>query len=167
MSSEFLVRSPRMSDAAIIAEFNCCLARESEGRELSPAVIAEGVQAVLEGRAESEYFLAQIDGRVIGQMMLTREWSDWRNGWFYWIQSVYVVPDFRRQGVFSRLYRETVARLEARPDTVGLRLYVEAHNAQAKRTYEKLGLLPTGYEVLEFPLRRVLPTIAPPTAGVE
>lgn len=167
MSSDFQVRSPRVTDAAVIAEFNSCLARESEGRELTPAVIAAGVEAVLAGRAECEYFLAEIHGRVIGQMMLTREWSDWRNGWFYWIQSVYVVPDCRRQGVFSRLYHETVARLEARPDTVGLRLYVEAHNSQAKKTYEKLGLLPTGYEVLEFPMRRVLPTISTPSRAAE
>lgn len=162
MPVELTVRPPTLADGAIIADFNCRLARESEGRELTPEVIAAGVLAVLEARAESEYFLAECDGRVIGQMMLTREWSDWRNGWFYWIQSVYVAADYRRQGVFTYLYREVVSRVEARADTVGLRLYVESHNREASKTYEKLGLLPTGYEVLELPLRRGLAPINSP-----
>ena len=163
MSTRFAVRNPTLADAAVIADFNCRLARESEGRELSPDIIAAGVLAVLNGHAESEYFLAEVDGRIVGQMMLTREWSDWRNGWFYWIQSVYVAADCRRQGIFTRLYHEAMTRVGARSETVGIRLYVEAHNERARKTYEKLGLLQTGYEVLELPLRRTLPTIVAPT----
>ncbi len=164
MSPELMIRSPTLADAAVIVDFNCRLALESEGRALIPETISTGVQAVLEGRAESEYFLAEMENRVIGQMMLTREWSDWRNGWFYWIQSVYVDPAYRRQGVFKRLYLDAVARVEARADTVGLRLYVETHNRDALKTYERLGMVPTGYEVLELPLRRKLPAIASPHA---
>ncbi len=156
------LRSANTNDADIIAEFNCRLAIESEGRALDPATIAAGVHAVLEGRGEAEYLIAESDGRVIGQLMLTREWSDWRNGWFYWIQSVFVVAEHRRRGVFSRLYQEAVARVEARSDSVGLRLYVEVHNAKALETYTRLGMRVTGYEVLEHPLRRELPAITPP-----
>lgn len=165
MTPVLRIRSPQLVDADVIADFNCRLAVESEGRALDAATIATGVRAVLDGRGEAEYFLAEWDGRVIGQLMLTREWSDWRNGWFYWIQSVYVIPEHRRQGVFTRLYQETVARVEARDDTVGLRLYVETHNQKAIETYVKLGMQPTGYEVLELPLRRALAPIKPPTGN--
>jgi ribosomal protein S18 acetylase RimI-like enzyme len=151
MTDILLVRAPTAADAAVIVDFNCRLALESEGRALTAEIIAAGVEAVLAGKAECEYFLAE-------------EWSDWRNGWFYWIQSVYIAPEYRRRGVFTRLYQETVARVEARPDTVGLRLYVETHNEQALKTYEKLGMTATGYSVLEHPLRRVLPAIASPNA---
>jgi len=161
MATALRIRPAMSDDADSIAEFNCRLAMESEGRSLEPATIAAGVRTVLEGRGEAEYLIAESDGCAIGQLMLTREWSDWRNGWFYWIQSVFVVPEQRRQGVFSRLYQEAVTRVEARTDTVGLRLYVEAHNQKAQETYLKLGMRVTGYEVLEHPLRRELPAIAP------
>ncbi len=156
------IRAAVLADAEIIAEFNCRLAMESEGRALEPAVIAAGVRVVLEGGGEAEYLLVENEGVVIAQLMLTREWSDWRNGWFYWIQSVFVAPEYRRQGVFSRLYQAAVARVESREDSVGLRLYVEAHNQKAQETYTKLGMRATGYEVLEHPLRRELPAIIPP-----
>ncbi len=157
-----LIRPAVLHDADVIADFNCRLAFESEGRTLDPATISAGVRAVLEGRGEAEYLLAEEEARVIGQMMLTREWSDWRNGWFYWIQSVYVIAERRRNGVFSRLYQAAVARVQARTDSVGLRLYVEVHNQKALETYTKLGMRPTGYEVLEHPLRRELSAIVPP-----
>lgn len=156
-----VIRPANEADAAVIADFNCRLAVESEGRALDPATIAAGVRTVLEGRGEAEYLIAEFDGRTVGQLMLTREWSDWRNGWFYWIQSVFVVPEQRRQGVFSRLYHAAVTQVEARADSVGLRLYVEVHNAKALETYTRLGMRPTGYEVLEHPLRRELPAIKP------
>lgn len=161
MMTMFQIRPAMRKDASTIADFNGRLAMESEGRALDPATIAAGVQVVLDGGGEAEYLVAEVDGQVIGQMMLTREWSDWRNGWFYWIQSVYVASDFRRQGVFSELYQAAVARVESRDDSVGLRLYVESHNQKAQDAYAKLGMLATGYEVLEHPLRRVLPAIIP------
>lgn len=162
MATPRLIRPARLADAEVVAEFNCHLARESEGRELDPAIIAAGVRAVLEGRGEAEYLLAETEGKVIGQLMLTREWSDWRNGWFYWIQSVYVIAMHRRQGVFTDLYQAAVKQVEARSDSVGLRLYLEAHNQSARDTYFKLGMQATGYEVLEHPLRRALPAMAIP-----
>jgi len=97
---EFAVRPANLSDADVIVDFNARLAQETEHLTLDPALLALGVQAVLADPAKGRYWLAQTDGRIIGQISLTYEWSDWRNGWFWWIQSVYVLAEYRRLGVF-------------------------------------------------------------------
>jgi GNAT superfamily N-acetyltransferase len=140
-------------DAAVIADFNARLARETEGRALDPTVLAEGVRQAIADPAKALYWLAELDGRVVGQLMLTLEWSDWRNGWFWWIQSVYVHPEWRGRGVFTRLYRRVEAEAAARADVCGLRLYMERDNARARRTYERLGLQGTHYHVFETEFR--------------
>lgn len=157
------IRLATPSDVDVIVDYNARLAMESEGRALETGRLAAGVRTVLEGRAEAFYLLAESGNRVVGQLMLTREWSDWRNGWFYWIQSVYVPLDARRQGVFRQLYQAAVDRLQGDPDSVGLRLYVESHNRHAIATYQALGMQAAGYEVLEHPWRNTLPPIQPPT----
>ena len=143
------IREAVASDAAQIAQYNALLAMESEGTRLEPDVAQRGAEAMFADRSRGRYWLAEADGKVVGQLMLTYEWSDWRNGMVWWIQSVYVHGDFRRRGVFSALYRhvETLARQE--PGVCGLRLYVERDNARAQRTYEALGMHTTNYLVMQ------------------
>ena len=143
------LRNALPQDAVVIAEFNARLALETEGRTLDPAVLAEGVRQAIADPAKALYWLAELEGRVVGQLMLTLEWSDWRNGWFWWVQSVYVHPDWRGRGVFTRLYRFVEEQASARPEVCGLRLYMENDNARARRTYERLGLKGTHYQVFE------------------
>ena len=143
------VRRGTPGDAAVVADYNQRLARETEGKTLDPAVIAAGVAAVLADPERGRYFVAEQDGRVVGQLMITTEWSDWRNGWIWWIQSVYVHPDARRQGVFRALYEHALASARAEPQVVGIRLYVEHDNHAAQETYLNLGMERTGYLVLE------------------
>jgi ribosomal protein S18 acetylase RimI-like enzyme len=151
--SPMQIRAALPDDAEAIAEFNRCLALETEDYVLDPLRLRDGVAAVLSGAGEAQYLVAEAEGRVIGQLMLTREWSDWRNGWFYWIQSVYVMPAHRGQGVFRALYAAAVALVQNQQNAVGLRLYVEQHNAAAQQTYERLGMRPTGYRVMEHAIR--------------
>jgi len=143
------IRRGQPADAPVVAEFNRLMARETENRDLDAATVGAGVRAVLADPSRGTYFLAERDGEVVAQLMVTGEWSDWRNGWLWWIQSVYVRHDARRQGVFRALY-EHVART-AREDSgvVGLRLYVERDNHAAQQTYLNLGMRMTSYEILE------------------
>lgn len=160
-SLKFDIRRAAPADAATVVEFNRRLAWETERLQLDPELLQRGVAAVLRGEAEALYFVAATDAGVVGQMMLTREWSDWRNGWFYWIQSVYVAPEFRQCGVFRGIYRHAVEFVTQQPDAVGLRLYVEEHNQVAQETYLRLGMRRAGYHVLEHPIRNV-PIAVPP-----
>ncbi len=147
------IRRAVPADAPIIVEFNCRLAEESEAKTLNPALIGPGVAAGLADPDKAVYFLACDDQRVLGQLMVTKEWSDWRNGWFWWVQSVYVRPEARRQGVFRALYHHVVDAARLDEKVIGLRLYVEGENRQAQETYRRLGMASTGYQVLEqYPL---------------
>ena len=142
------VRSATPADAAIIADFNIRMAMETEKIALDPKVIGPGVKAIFEDASKGSYFVAEIDGRVAGCLMITHEWSDWRNGDIWWIQSVYTHPDFRRRGVFSELYRHVQCEARA-AGAVGIRLYMEEDNSAAQATYERLGMHLTHYRVLE------------------
>lgn len=137
------------ADAAVIAEFNRRLAFESEDKPLDMAKLLPGVRAVLGDAARGVYFVAELDGEIVGQLLITTEWSDWRDGWFWWIQSVYVREDARRTGVFRLLYEHVAAQARARGDVIGLRLYVETENHRARQAYDRLGMSETGYLVLE------------------
>ena len=125
------------------------MAEETEGKQLDPEVVGRGVQAVLEQPARGRYLVALRDATVVGALMLTYEWSDWRCGDWWWIQSVYVTPPARRSGVFSALYRHVLAEAEARGDVCGLRLYVENDNTRAQQTYAALGMRDAAYRVME------------------
>jgi GNAT superfamily N-acetyltransferase len=120
---------------------------------LEPGCIQAGVATLLEDPAKGLYFVAETAGEVIGQLMITYEWSDWRNGNLWWLQSVYVRPEFRRAGVFRALFQhiKDVARAQG---AVGLRLYMHADNSRARRSYEQLGMTRTKYEVFELDLRQ-------------
>ena len=149
------VRLATPADAPIVVEFNYRLAQESEGKTLDRATLSAGVAAGLADAEKARYFVAEENGEIVGQVMLTMEWSDWRNGWIWWIQSVYVRADWRGKGVFRSLYEHVHRAAIADRNVVGLRLYVEQANTAAQQTYLRLGMERTGYFVLEkYPLRK-------------
>ena len=137
------------ADADVVAQFNVELARESENLILDPARVQAGVEALLRDPAKGTYFVAEADGAVLGQLLITHEWSDWRNGDFWWLQSVYVRPDARRRGVFQALFDHVLASAKRQGGVAGLRLYVEQNNDPALKTYRRLGLQETHYHVME------------------
>jgi ribosomal protein S18 acetylase RimI-like enzyme len=143
------IRQAGPADTPWIVEYNLRLATETEGKSLDPARLTAGVAAALaDPGAKGPYFVAEEGTEILGQLQLTYEWSDWRNGWFWWIQSVYVRSDARRRGVFRSLYRH-VETLGKERGVVGIRLYVERENYAAQRTYIDLGMEQTAYLMLE------------------
>jgi GNAT superfamily N-acetyltransferase len=138
-----------LDDLQVMAEFNIALARETESLELELARVRAGVEALLRDRAKGTYFVAVSGGEVVGQLLITHEWSDWRNGDFWWLQSVYVRPDFRRCGVFKALFDFVQAKAAGAPDVCGLRLYMEDGNNRAREAYHRLGMIETHYHVFE------------------
>ncbi len=143
------IRAATSDDVATIVAFNQRLAEESEGKRLDDAVITAGVRRALAAPALCRYLVAELDGRVIGQTMLTYEMTDWRDGLVYWIQSVYVHAEHRGRGVFRRLYAQVLAEAAAAGDVRLVRLYVEKDNAVAIQAYERLGMARARYHVYE------------------
>jgi ribosomal protein S18 acetylase RimI-like enzyme len=152
--TDLRVRLALPDDRDTIAEFNCRLAEESEAKQLDIATVRAGVAALLADPGKGRYFVALRDNRLVGQLMHTWEWSDWRNGQIWWLQSVYIVPECRRQGVFRALCTHALAQAEADPGVVGVRLYVEQQNLRAHEVYRRLGLHQAGYFVMERMFRR-------------
>ena len=150
------IRRAILADAARIAEHNAAMARETENLELDRQRLRRGVEAVLNDPAKGFYTVAVADGQVVGQMMVTFEWSDWRNATFWWLQSVYVAPEYRRRGIYRRLYQHVLDEAKSRKDICGVRLYVSKENVAAQQVYERLGLKKALYEMCEvdFVLRR-------------
>jgi len=143
------IRRARRRDAPTLIAFNCAMALETERKRLLPEVIGAGVRGLLRRPGSGFYTVAELGGEVIAALMITKEWSDWRNGDFWWIQSVYVRPEHRRRGVYRRLYRH-LQRLAARERAVcGFRLYVEQGNRRAHATYRASGMERTHYLVFE------------------
>ena len=147
--SEFRVRPATADDRDVIVTFNCLLADETENKRLNPETLRPGVAAILADPAKGRYWVACEAERIVGQIMHTREWSDWRNGQLWWLQSVYVDPDYRRQGVFRALYEHVAREARDDPEVVGIRLYVEQDNQRARQTYQQLGMQEAGYVVME------------------
>ena len=123
-----------------------------KGYRWTEATLRSGVDAALVDETKAFYLMAEADGNPVGQLMVTTEWSDWRNGWIWWIQSVYVKPEARRQGVYRRLYERLTDMAGARDDIRGMRLYVMRENWVAKRTYEALGMSHSEYDLYETEL---------------
>jgi GNAT superfamily N-acetyltransferase len=144
------IRIGTPEDWVRVTDFNRRLAMETEGKELPEETIGAGVRAVLGDLERGIYYCAMVDGELIGQLMITREWSDWRNGWFHWIQSVYVEERFRGQGIFRALYRHAESIAKNDPDVCGLRLYVENDNEKAQEVYIRLGMSKTHYQLFEI-----------------
>ena len=144
------IRPAGAGDVGTIVEFNVALCRETEGRELDPATVTGGVRRFVSEPARGRYFVALIGGEVAGQTAHTFEWSDWRNGEIWWIQSVYVHPRHRGRGVFRALFAHIRELGEQDAECCGIRLYMERDNRTARQSYLSLGFKETGYEVLEL-----------------
>lgn len=147
------IRDARVGDHAQIVSWNEALARESEDMELDVTVLARGVEHALTDRSLARYFIAEVDDLPVGQLMLTQEWSDWRNGMFWWIQSVYVTSKYRGRGVFRGLYDHVAGLARDTTGVCGLRLYVHTGNTVAIEVYRKLGMLDGHYRVMETALK--------------
>lgn len=152
------IRDAQPSDASLLAHWAQAMALETEHKQLDAATVLAGMAAGLADAGKARYFVAMHDatlagretiGVAVGTLMVTREWSDWRNGDWWWIQSVYVAPEQRRQGVFAALYRHVEQLARATPGVIGLRLYVERDNAIAQHTYAALGMADAGYRIFE------------------
>lgn len=146
---EFSIRLAEQHDAELLAIWAQTMALETEHKHLDAGMVLKGVQAGISDAKRARYFIAMSGDKPAGTLMLTTEWSDWRNGDWWWIQSVYVHPDYRRQGVFQSLYQHIKTLAEQASDVCGLRLYVEHDNKTAQRTYEKLGMEDAGYRMME------------------
>jgi len=151
---ELRVRAAVPADAPILADFNARMAWETENRQLEAVRVRAGVEALLDDPAKGLYFVAETalgeQTRITGQLLITYEWSDWRNATFWWIQSVYVAPEFRGQGVFRGLYGHVARLARGRRDVCGLRLYVERANQTAQQAYARLGMIRANYEMFEL-----------------
>lgn len=153
MQDTISIRNAVPEDVAVIVAGNIAMALETENKALDAALIGHGVQAVLDDTGKGRYWIAEQDGVAVGQIMITHDWSDWRNGFVWWIQSVYVVESMRRKGVFSTLYRHMEAQARQDPACCGIRLYVERDNKRAQATYLALGMIKPGYDVMEVDFR--------------
>jgi GNAT superfamily N-acetyltransferase len=147
------IRDATLADLSFIVEANAALATETEGKTLDPALLRQGVQTVLANPALGRYYIAEAGGNAVGQLMTTFEWSDWRNGLFLWIQSVYVLPANRGDGVFRALYDHLGALARADAHICGIRLYVDHGNERAQGVYARMGMHRSNYGVMETVFR--------------
>lgn len=149
--SDVRIRSAESRDLSSIVTFNAALAWETEGRRLEQPLLEAGVQAVLADATKGLYVVMEHlpSGQIIGQLLITFEWSDWRNAVFWWVQSVYVHKEWRRRGVFKKLYEYVLQKAERQGNVAGLRLYVEQDNAAAQKVYDRAGLSTAPYRMFE------------------
>ena len=143
------IRKATPSDAPSIIEFQLKMAWETEEIKLIPDIVTKGVHAVFQDQSRGQYYVAENDGLVVASLLITPEWSDWRNCNVWWFQSVYVIPELRRQGIFRKMYTH-FRQLAEEMDIAGLRLYVETKNNRAQKTYEALGMSSEHYSFYEW-----------------
>jgi GNAT superfamily N-acetyltransferase len=144
-----LIRKAELSDAASIIDFQLRMARETEDINLIPEIVKKGVDAVIHDPSKGQYYVADSGGNVVASLLITFEWSDWRNCNVWWFQSVFVAPGFRRIGIFRKMYSH-IKQLAEEQDIAGLRLYVETKNSVARKTYEALGMNSEHYAFYEW-----------------
>jgi ribosomal protein S18 acetylase RimI-like enzyme len=154
MTPSIHVRPARQEDVSLMVRWQMAMALETEDKPLDEAVLARGIQRAFEDERKGRYYIAEIGGRPAGTLMLTWEWSDWRDGWWWWIQSVFVDEEFRRRGVYRAMYAHVLAQAEADPEVRGIRLYVDQDNSSARRTYEFLGMQHPRYVMYEKSISR-------------
>ncbi|MEZ5344908.1 MAG: GNAT family N-acetyltransferase [Pyrinomonadaceae bacterium] len=146
----FKIRIAEERDAEAMIEFNQAMAFETEGKRLDPEKISGGVRAVFDGTERAFYVVVEnAEALIVGGLMVTKEWSDWRNGWFWWIQSVYILPEARGKKIYSRMYDFVKAKAVEKGGVCGFRLYVEKDNFHAQKVYESLGMEATDYLMYE------------------
>ncbi len=139
MENHYKISTGNQEDIQALVQFQVDMALESEGTALDRERVTKGISAVMEDQNKGIYLLARSDGKPIGSLMLTREWSDWTNRWYWWIQSVYVQPEYRGQGVYKALY-DKVKEMAREQGVVQVRLYVDKNNLRAQQVYQKLGM---------------------------
>ena len=144
------IRKAEENDFEIIAEYNYNLAYETEDKKLDKDILIKGVKKILSDETKGIYHVCEVDGKVVGQIMYTYEWSDWRNGTFIWVQSVYVHKDYRGKGIFKALYNKVKEICDSSDEYVGIRLYVERENYNAQKTYQKIGMSECNYYMYEY-----------------
>ena len=149
MINHIIIRLGEMQDLSTLVEFNVAMAKETEDINLNRETVTHGVKTVLMGDSHGFYLVAEYEEQILGSLLVTFEWSDWRCGCFWWIQSVYIKPEARQQGVYRRLYAHTKALAKQQPGVCGLRLYAMDTNEQAHKTYAHVGMHKTGYEIFE------------------
>lgn len=152
--SELKIRNAAPEDMATLAAFNVAMAQETENKSLNESIVTAGVRQMLSRPDLGFYLVAESSGEVAGCLGITFEWSDWRNGLFWWIQSVYVTPNHRRTGVFRALYDHVTTMAQNQASVCGVRLYVEKENATAQKTYSRLGMSETDYRLFEIEFER-------------
>lgn len=146
-----IIRKANEDDIEVIAEYNYNLAYETENKELDKDTLLKGVKSLIDDESKGVYYVCVIDNKVVGQIMYTYEWSDWRNGTFIWVQSVYVHKDYRGKGVFKSLYKHIKSICDNDENNfVGIRLYVEKENYTAQKTYKSLGMNECNYYMYEY-----------------
>lgn len=143
------IRLANAAEAADLIEFNQAMALETEGKKLDPEILKNGVEAVFKDEKKGFYVIAEAEGTIVGGLMVTFEWSDWRNNWFWWIQSVYILPEFRGRSIYRLMYAFVKEKANQAKNVCGLRLYVEKENANAQKVYEKLGMESSHYLMYE------------------
>ena len=148
-NTAFTIRQATAEDAESIAEFNRLMAFETEHKKLIPEVILTGVKTMIANPSHGFYLVAEKEGEIAGSLMITTEWSDWRNGVVWWVQSVYVRDEYRRQGIYRGLYEEVKSLSSSDESVCGYRLYVEKDNVRAQKSYESLGMIETDYLMYE------------------
>ena len=143
------IRLAVKQDADALVAFNQAMALETEGKTLDPGKITPGVAAVFGDEKRGFYVVAEQDARIVGGLMVTYEWGDWRNAWFWWIQSVYILPEARGTGLYRRMYDFVKQSAEAAGNVCGFRLYVEAENTHAQKVYDGVGMSQSHYLMYE------------------
>jgi len=146
------VREARRQDAPNIVNFQLKMALETEDLRLDAPTVERGVAAVFDDAAKGHYYVAEAKGQVIASLMITREWSDWRHGWVWWFQSVYVLPEYRKAGVFAAMYQFIKEKVRRSDDVRGLRLYVDKRNVPAQQVYTRMGMNGSHYLTYEWML---------------
>lgn len=145
-----MIRLATKKDLPVLVEFNIALALESEGLVLKRNTVEKGVQSVLDEPLKGQYYVIEKEAEVVGQLLITYEWSDWRNANWWWIQSVYTKPTHRKQGIFSSLFYFIEATAQKRSDVCGIRLAVDRHNFNAQKTYQRLNMNESHYYLYEY-----------------
>ena len=152
MNEQITTRFACSSDVDSLIAFNQAMALETEGKQLDAEILSAGVSAVFADEKKGFYVVAESGGQIVGGLMITFEWSDWRNAWFWWIQSVYILPEARGKKIYSMLYDFVRERAAAQKNVCGFRLYVETENSHAQAVYEKVGMESSHYLMYEHSL---------------